>query len=96
MNIGKAIRELRKRRGLTQEALADAAGITRPSLSQIENGVRPGEDTQKKICLALNIPESLLYIYSFEKEDVPENKQQVYDLLFPTIQDMIKRIAGEE
>lgn len=34
------ISELRTRAGMTQAALAEAAGITRPYLSQIENGER--------------------------------------------------------
>ena len=95
MNLGKTIRDLRKRQNLTQDALADAAGISRTSLSQIENGVRPGEDTFKRLCTALTVPESLVYIHSFEKEDVPESKRILYDQLFPIIQEMIQRVAGE-
>jgi transcriptional regulator with XRE-family HTH domain len=96
MNLGKTIRDLRKRQGLTQGALADAAGISRTAMSQIENGVRPGEETLKSICAALQVPESLLYIHSMEKEDVPESKRVLYDQLFPVIQEMIQRVAGEE
>ena len=95
MNIGKAIRDIRKNQGITQDALADTADISRTSLSQIENGARPGEDTLKRLCAALNVPESLVYIYSFEKEDVPESKRTLYDQLFPVIKDMIQRVAGE-
>ena len=36
--IGRAIREERKRRKLTQGEVAAAAGIARATLSQIENG----------------------------------------------------------
>jgi len=36
--LGNAIRETRRRRKLTQAALAKAAGIGRSTLSQIENG----------------------------------------------------------
>jgi transcriptional regulator with XRE-family HTH domain len=95
MNLGKTIRDIRKRQDFTQDELADAAGISRTSLSQIENGVRPGEDTFKRICAALNVPESLVYIHSFEKEDVPDSKRDLYDQLFPVIQDMIQRVAGK-
>jgi len=96
MNLGRSIQTLRKRQGLTQEALADKAGLSRPSLSQIENNLaRPEQDTLKRICEALEVPESLIYIYSFEKEDVPESKRAIYDFLFPTIQDMISRVAVE-
>jgi hypothetical protein len=49
----------------------------------------------KRLCAALNVPESLVYIHSFEKEDVPESKRALYDQLFPVIQEMIQRVAGE-
>ena len=35
--LGKRIKEIRKRRGFTQEKLAELAGIEIPSLSNIEN-----------------------------------------------------------
>lgn len=95
MNLGRTLRDLRKQQSLTQDELADAAGISRTSLSQIENGSRPADDTLKRICAVLNVPESLVYINSFEKEDVPESKRALYDQLFPVIQDMIRRVAGE-
>ena len=37
--IGKKIRELRKRKGLTQEELARKAGISRQTLSTLERGL---------------------------------------------------------
>jgi transcriptional regulator with XRE-family HTH domain len=36
--LGKAIRQLRNERGMTQEALAHAAGVTVGHLSMIERG----------------------------------------------------------
>ena len=96
MNLGKSIQAIRKRQGFTQEALADKAGLSRPSLSQIENNsIRPTEDTLKRISEALEVPESLIYIHSFEKEDVPDAKRGIYDQLFPIIQEMIQRVALE-
>jgi len=38
--FGARIRQLRQQRGLSQEALADAAGIGRSYMSGIERGVR--------------------------------------------------------
>jgi transcriptional regulator with XRE-family HTH domain len=40
VKLGDAVREFRKARGLSQEALADAAGIDRSHMSQIERGKR--------------------------------------------------------
>lgn len=39
MTIGDAVKLLRTRAGETQQEMADALGITRPNLSQIEGGV---------------------------------------------------------
>ncbi len=36
--VGRAVRATRIERGLSQEALAESAGIQRPSLSAIERG----------------------------------------------------------
>lgn len=50
------IRVWREHRGLSVKALAEAAGITAPYLSQIETGAREGKiDTFKKIAAALRL-----------------------------------------
>ncbi len=50
------VRLWRKHRGMTLEALAQATGLSRPYLSQIETGKRVGGiDTLKLIALALGV-----------------------------------------
>ncbi|MGN7720772.1 helix-turn-helix domain-containing protein [Chitinophaga sp. 22620] len=94
MNIGKAIRELRKEKGLSQMDLASKAGITQAALSRIEkSGVKPGQDSLKRISEVLEVPEGLIYSHAIEREDVPENKRELYDQLFPVIQNMIAQLA---
>jgi len=94
MNLGRTIQLLRKRQGLTQEALAEKAGLSRPSLSQIENNaVRPEQDTLKRLSEALGVPESFVYLYSFEREDVPEGRRDKYDVLFPIIENLIEQLV---
>ena len=95
MNIGSAIKELRKRQGLSQSELAAKAGLTQATLSKIENGTRPGDQTLKHLSTALKVPESLIYVMGIEKSDVPPGKQELYEKLFPVIQTMIMQIAGE-
>lgn len=52
--LGAAIRQLREKQGLTQEALAHEAGITTGSLSLIERGQRnPSWGTVSRIVAAL-------------------------------------------
>jgi transcriptional regulator with XRE-family HTH domain len=54
--LGKAIRQLRQKRGLTQGALGKKAGITGRSLSLIERGhANPTWATVKAIAAGLDI-----------------------------------------
>ncbi len=53
--LGKAIRQLRNERGMTQEALAHAAGVTVGHLSMIERGhSNPTWATVKAIATGLD------------------------------------------
>jgi transcriptional regulator with XRE-family HTH domain len=52
--LGEAIRQLRKKRGMTQEDLAHAAGITTGTLSLIERGhANPTWGTVRALASAL-------------------------------------------
>jgi len=54
--LGKAIRQLRERRELTQEDLAEAAGVTVRTLSQLETGnANPTWATVGDIARALGV-----------------------------------------
>jgi len=51
------VRAWREHRGLTLQALADAAGVSKPYVSQIEGGKRAGTAaTLKKLARALQVP----------------------------------------
>lgn len=54
--LGKAIRQLREKKGLTQEAVAHDAGITTATLGVIERGLsNPTWATLKAIAAALEV-----------------------------------------
>lgn len=93
MNIGKAIKELRTQKKVSQKVLAEKTSITQAALSAIENGARPNPENLKKICQALEVPESLIYIMGLEKEDVPDEKKVLYEELFPVIETLIRKVA---
>lgn len=59
--LGEKIRKLRKQKGISQEALADEAGIERSYMGAIERGERnPSYDKLISIAKALNISLSVL------------------------------------
>ena len=59
--VGKAIRDLRKEKGISQDVLSGFAGIARTHLTMIENGTKQAKfETLWKIALALDIRPSEL------------------------------------
>lgn len=99
MNIkrafGKKIKEKRLQQGLTQEQLAERAGISPKSLSQVELGNNfISAENLEQICNALNIqPKSL---FDFEKENTEEIIEYVFAKLKqnPTLLDKIYKIIS--
>ena len=59
--VGKAIRDLRKEKGISQDVLSGFAGIARTHMTMIENGTKQANfETLWKIALALDIRPSEL------------------------------------
>ena len=59
--VGKAIRDLRKEKGISQDVLSGFAGIARTHLTMIANGTKQANfETLWKIALALDIRPSEL------------------------------------
>lgn len=53
--------ELRAKKNITQQQLADSVQITRQMISAIENGAQPSVKTAKRIAQALEIDWTLLF-----------------------------------
>ena len=79
MNIGTAIKTLRKHKGFSQKDLSQAVGISQNALSLIEANVTfPQKNTIKSICEKLGIPESYLLFFSLSEDDVPIEKRSAF------------------
>jgi|GEM_PF-286381 Predicted transcriptional regulators len=97
MNEGTAIRLIRKRLNIKQAELAGTIGLSQTSLSQIEQNLkRPSTRTLQKICKALDIPESLIYVLGMERDDVSPARRSTYDMLFPSIANIALEIVGPQ
>ena len=68
--LGQRLRELRTKRRLTQQVLAEAAGIPQTHVSAIELGLmQPNLGTLLRLALALDCKVSAL-VSVFDKEDL--------------------------
>jgi transcriptional regulator with XRE-family HTH domain len=60
-NLGSEVKRLREARGLTQQALADVAGVNRVTVANIERGdADPTLVTLKALAKALGVPVATL------------------------------------
>ena len=56
VRFGRNVRHIRRERGLSQEALAEEAGIHRTYVSDVERGARnPTITVVQKLAIALNV-----------------------------------------
>ncbi|SHG45785.1 Helix-turn-helix domain-containing protein [Flavobacterium segetis] len=90
MDIGTAIKILRKEKQLGQKQLAEMCGISVNALSQIEiNATFPQKNTIKKICESLQIPVSYLLFFSISDDDIPDDKKVVFKSLNSAIKSIL-------
>ena len=97
MNIGLAIRSIRKKLGISQFELAEKCDISQTSLSQIESGIkRPSPRTLKKVCESLSVPESVIYIVAMQHDDIPSSKKNIYQVVYPFIRNLTMQMVSSE
>jgi transcriptional regulator with XRE-family HTH domain len=93
LNLGRAVREIRKDRKQNQETFAKGIGITQTSLSLIENGTRRMyQGTIDKLCKYLGCTEIFLRVLSMDDEDLPENKRDEYRVVMVHIRGILLEI----
>lgn len=82
MNYSRALRTCRAARGLHQQDLAHATGLTKGHISLIESGKRsPSSATLTKLCAALHIPQHLFVLLAADPEDLQERPTEEVSLL---------------
>lgn len=90
MNIGKAVKELRVKQGISQGDFAKRITISQTALSQLESGqTTPHQSTLDKVAKALGVSLSTLYLLAIEDVDVKEEKRAVFNELFPVIKNLL-------
>lgn len=77
--VGRVIRRIRRRRGLSQEVVSGLAGIARTHLTMIENGSKQANlETVWKIALALDLrPSELIRQVEEEIQSTGQNETGV-------------------
>lgn len=83
MDLGNAIRQIRKYRKLSQKDLADMCDMSTNAICSIErNQSFPAKSTFDKICKALDMPSACIFLFAITDEDIPENKRVIYKEFF--------------
>lgn len=97
MDLGNTIKELRKQRGIKQNAFADLCNISQTYLSQIENNLKePNISTLREISVHLHVSLPILFFLSITEVDVPQSKRDVFQVISPTVKTLIKDLIADE
>lgn len=90
MNIGKAIKDLRKQKGLKQKDFASLCSISATYLCQIEANQRDANiSTLKTISDALDVPLPVIFFLSLDQNDISPQKREAFNILAPSINSFI-------
>lgn len=81
MSFGERVKKLRIERGYTQEALADAVGVKKQTISRYENSDRePNIRSAKALADALGVPLELLVHGEISSRSL-SNKEKLNELI---------------
>ena len=75
-DLGAAVRDARRQVGLSQQVLADRAGVPRQWVSRLETGSNPGAELRKVLDLLAAL--DLMVVL----EPVPQTSDDLFDDLF--------------
>ena len=95
MNLGNTIKQIRKEKGIKQNAFADLCDISQTYLSQIENNQKePNISTLKVISSRLEIPLPFLFFLSLDENDIPASKRHAFGLIGPSVKTLISEFVN--
>ena len=95
--LGKRIKSLRKKAGLTQEELANAINISPHFLSRIENGKeKPSLDTIEKIAETLDVSVYDLFKFDTQSKTYKENYDKKISVFLKSLSKKEKLFLMEE
>lgn len=92
MDLGSAIKRIRKEKGFTQSFLSEKCGITQTYLSQIESNTKePNISTVKKIAESLDIPLPVLFFLAIDSDDITPEKQEAFKMIESSVKSLITK-----
>ena len=93
MNIGNVIKELRLERGFKQNEFAEKCSLSQSYLSLIEKGTKePTLAMLKRIASNLSVPMPVLVFFSLDKNDIPKQKREAFELVEPSLKGLLHDI----
>ena len=94
MNIGKAIKTIRREKGLSQKDACIKIGITQSYLSQMEAGIKDASiDILKKVSAAYDIPLPMILLMAHEDSDIRPEKKDMFKVLKPLLDNLILQLT---
>ena len=92
MDLGLAIKSIRKQKGLKQNQFAELCEITPSYLSQIENNNKePNLSILKIISNNLGTPLPILFFLSLDNDDVKPEKKEAFKMIAPSINSLVNQ-----
>ncbi len=92
MDLGLAIKSMRKQKGLKQNQFAEICKITPSYLSQIENNNKePNLSTLKIISGNLGTPLPILFFLALDNEDIKPEKIEAFKMIAPSIKSLVNQ-----
>lgn len=96
LDLGPALRQVRKERGISQGTLAEMLEMTQANLSLVETGKKNLSHTMlARVEEVLGVPAVILHWNSLTEESVPAHKVEMFKQLKPAVDTLIASIFND-